>query len=375
MSLLDYQTLFIAVTIGMSASLLGVFLVLRKLAMMVDAISHTIILGIVFAYLVTNDLNSPLVIIGATLMGVLTSFLIEWLIKTKRVAADAATGTIFPLLFSIAIIILSTSLKYVHLDAHVVTGNLEFSAFEQLNLFGQDIGARALYIGIFILVVVVLFIKIFFKELKIISFDSVLALSLGIFPSVIHYLFMMLVSLATVQAFNVVGVVMVLALMIGPPATALLFSKGLKQALCYAVTISIINTAGGYFIAMFVFNGDVNIASVISTLTLITFLLVWVFEPKKGLITKLIYQAKRKSSYELAALMLHIANHSDKLDFKEELHETKISKHLMWQKTKIDKYIHQGMRLGYIEMKNSILYLTDKGSIYHNQVIQKLIES
>lgn len=365
MSILDLQTLLIALIISVSTGLLGVFLVLRKNSMLIDAISHTVLLGIVLSYMVVGDLSSPFIILGATLIGVLTVFLIEALVNTKRVESDIATGTIFPFLFSIAIIIITTRFSSTHLDTHAINGNLEFAAFEQLVLFGTEVGSKTMYISLLVLVVIIVFIKVFFKELKISTFDAALATSLGISPIIIHYLLMTLVSVTAVTSFNAVGTILVVAMMIGPAATALLISKDLKKALMVAVLVALINASVGYLFAMFVFKGTVNIASTIATLTFITFVLVWIFEPKNGLITKTIKKTQQKVEYEFLAFMIHVGNHHNTSVSHIELNEDNINNELKWKSDKITKYINKGLDSGYIYIENKVIKITEIGKQFY----------
>ena len=142
----ELEIQLIAVIVAVASSLPGVFLVLRKMAMMTDAITHTILLGIVIVFFMTNSLTSPLLIVGAALMGVFTVFLTEVLNSTKLVSEDSAIGVVFPLLFSIAIIIISKYAASVHLDTDaVLLGELAFAPFNRMLVFGKDIGAKAIY--------------------------------------------------------------------------------------------------------------------------------------------------------------------------------------------------------------------------------------
>ena len=173
---MDLGILLILIFTAIATSVLGVFLVLRKMSMMVDSISHTVLLGIVIAFIFVKDLSSPLLIIGAALMGIITVFLTELLVKSKKASEDSATGLVFPLLFSIAIIIISSSFKDIHLDIDVVLlGKIELAPFDKLYIKGVSIGPKLLYIMLVVMIINLLFIKLFFKELKIISFDAALA--------------------------------------------------------------------------------------------------------------------------------------------------------------------------------------------------------
>ena len=193
----------IAIIVAVACSLPGVFLVLRKMAMMTDAITHTVLLGIVIAFFITHDLSSPLLIVGSALMGVLTVFLIELLNSTKLVSEDSAIGVVFPLLFSIAIIIITRFAGNVHLDTDaVLLGELAYAPFNRLYLFGRDLGPKAIYSMGTILLINLIFIVLFFKELKIVTFDPALATILGFSPPIIHYTLMTLVSVTAVGALN-----------------------------------------------------------------------------------------------------------------------------------------------------------------------------
>lgn len=367
----DLFTIIIAVVVSVSCGLLGVFLVIRKMSMLVDAISHTVLLGIVLAYMVVKDLGSPFILLGATLIGVLTVFLIEGLVNTKRVNGDAATGTIFPFLFSIAIILITTKYKSTHLDSHAINGNLEFAALEPLILFNINFGSKVMYQSLAVLVIIILFIVLFFKELKIVSFDKLLAVSLGFSPIIIHYLLMTLVSLTAVSSFNAVGSILVIAMMIGPAATALLISKDLKRALINSSIIAIFNAVFGYIISMFLFKGLVSISATMSSLTLITFLAVWIFEKNNGLISKMINFRKQKLNIEFMALIFHIANHEKTALASKELHLEMVSSELNWQDSKTNKYINKALSKGYLYIKDDIMSLSNLGRKYYLEMLEK----
>lgn len=354
---MSFSILLIAVLTSAATSILGVFLVIRKMSMLTDAISHTVLLGIVFGYILVSDLNSPLLILTATLMGVITAFLIELLVKSKRTTEDAATGVIFPLLFSIAIIIISLGFRKVHLDVDaVLLGNLEFQVFDQLVLFGYEIGPKSLYIILFVLILNLFFVSIFFKELKLVSFDSALATVLGISPLIIHYLLMFLVSLTTVSAFNAVGSVLVIAMMVGPAATALLFTKDLKKTIIYAVIIGIINSVVGYFSALYF---DVVISGMIATVTIITFVLILLFNLQTGVVFKVIKRHKQKRDFAIVILLLHIKNHEREI-LKYKIDEQAF-KELFSEGFNKDKVIKSAIEKKYLSIENDYLKLTTLG--------------
>ena len=281
----------IAVIVSAACALPGVFLVLRKMSMMSDSITHTILLGIVLAFFLTEDLSSPLLIAGAALMGVATVWLTETLMNTRLMSEDSAVGIVFPLLFSIAIILITRYAGSVHLDTDsVLLGELAFAPFDRLVVFGVDIGAKAIYTSGALLLINVILITVFYKELKIVTFDPMLASLLGFSPGLVHYGLMTLVSLTAVGAFEAVGSVLVVAFMIGPPLTAYMLTDDLKKMLLLSAGFGALSGILGYHAALL---PDVSIAGGMAVTTGLIFAVVFIFAPKRGLIGVFIRKIKR----------------------------------------------------------------------------------
>jgi len=281
----------IAVIVSAACALPGVFLVLRKMSMMSDSITHTILMGIVLAFFLTEDLSSPLLIAGAALMGVATVWLTETLMNTRLMSEDSAVGIVFPLLFSIAIILITRYAGSVHLDTDsVLLGELAFAPFDRLVVFGVDIGAKAIYTSGALLLINVILITVFYKELKIVTFDPMLASLLGFSPGLVHYGLMTLVSLTAVGAFEAVGSVLVVAFMIGPPLTAYMLTDDLKKMLLLSAGFGALSGILGYHAALL---PDVSIAGSMAVTTGLVFAVVFIFAPKRGLIGVFIRKIKR----------------------------------------------------------------------------------
>ena len=286
--------------VAAACALPGVFLVLRRMSLMSDAISHSILLGIVLAFFVTQDLSSPLLIFGAAAIGVLTVTLVELIARTGLVKEDAAIGLVFPVLFSIGVILISKFAGNVHLDTDaVLLGELAFAPFDRFVVFGMDIGPRALYLMSGILVLNLLFIVIFYKELKLATFDAGLAAALGFMPVAIHYALMGLVSITAVGAFDVVGSVLVVALMIAPPATAYLLTDRLSRLIGLSVLIGALSALSGYWLARAL---DASIAGAMATMAGVIFGIVYLLAPDRGLIA--IARRRRRQRWEFAQTML-----------------------------------------------------------------------
>jgi manganese/zinc/iron transport system permease protein len=144
----------IGVIVAAACAIPGVFLVLRRMAMLSDAISHSILVGIVLAFFVTKDITSPFLVIAATLTGILTVVLVELLHKTRLVREDAAIGLVFPFLFSIGVILISRYAGNIHLDTDaVLLGELAFAPFNRLEILGYDIGPKSLFLMLGILII------------------------------------------------------------------------------------------------------------------------------------------------------------------------------------------------------------------------------
>jgi manganese/zinc/iron transport system permease protein len=349
----------IASVVAVACALPGVFLVLRRMAMMADAISHTVLLGIVLVFFLTRDLSSPLLIVGATATGVLTVSLVELLNRTRLVKADAAIGLIFPALFSVAIILISRFAGDVHLDTDaVLLGELAFAPFERLELAGWDFGPQALWVMGGILLLNVLFIGLFYKELKLATFDAGLAAALGFSPALIHYGLMSVVSVTAVGAFDAVGSVLVVALMIGPAAAAYLLTDRLSRMLGYSALIGVASAISGYWLAHWL---DASIAGSMATMVGVVFVLVWLLAPERGLVAMARRRARQRLSFAQTMLAIHLSNHEGQPEASQENRLDSLHTHLHWSPSFTQQVVRQAEREGLVARQGELLGLTDAG--------------
>ncbi|TVP96643.1 MAG: metal ABC transporter permease [Acholeplasmatales bacterium] len=362
---MNVEILAVAIMTGLATSLLGVFLVLRRMAMMTDAISHTILLGIVLAFMWVGSLTSPVLLVGATLMGVMTAYGVEVLYKSHRIKEDAAIGVVFTFLFSLSVLIITLQFRNVHLDIDMVLlGKIEFTIFERWRFLGFDFGPRAFFVMGFAWLISLVFIAVFFKELKITSFDPALASVLGISPVLFHYALMTLVSLTAVAAFNAVGAILVIALMIGPPITALLVTRTLVKTLVVAQLIALFNAFTGYLLGSLL---DLTISGTMATVTLLTFLVVMVCAPEKGLLGQTFRRQRQRQMLAIATLIRHIANHENTPEAADELDIENTASHLQWSRTFYRKRLEKAMAQHYLTVENKQLTLTEIGRHYIRQ--------
>ena len=359
MSLEGLQIQLIAAVVATACALPGVFLVLRRMAMMSDAISHAILPGIVLAFFITENLSSPLLIIAAAVTGVLTVSLVELLNRTRLVHEDAAIGITFPALFSIGVILIARYAKDVHLDTDVVLlGELAFAPFNRLMLFGHDIGPRVFWAMAVILIINIAFIKFFYKELKLATFDAGLAATLGFSPWLLHYGLMTLVSITAVGAFDAVGSILVVALMIAPPATAYLLTDQLSRMIWLSGTIGVASAIAGYWFAHYL---DASIAGSMAMMTGVFFCSAFLFAPHRGIVAIARRRVSQRWEFAQAMLAIHLFSHEGLPDAEREAHVNHLSSHLHWEPDFARQVVRNAERRGFIHNQDGRLDLTEQG--------------
>jgi len=349
----------IAVVTAVACSLPGVFLVLRRVSMLADAISHAILPGIVIAFFLTEDLNSPLLIVGAALTGVLTAALIEALGRTRRVRQDAAIGLVFPLLFSIGVILIARYAGGVHLDVDaVLLGELAFAPFDRVEFQGFDLGPKALWVMGTVLVLNLALIVVLFKELKLSTFDPALAAALGFSPVLLHYILMGTVSITAVGAFDAVGSILVVALIVGPPATAYLLTDRLSVMIALSAGIGATAAIAGYWLA---FALDASIAGSMAAAVGLLFLAAFMLAPEQGLLARSRRASDQRRRFAEHMLLVHLLHHEGTEEEARECRPAHLHEHLRWNAEVADLAMRSAVRGGLVERHGEILHLTETG--------------
>lgn len=271
--------------VATSCALLGCYLILRKMAMVGDAISHAVLPGIVLAFLISGNRDSFTMLIGAGLIGVFTTFLIEFFHRKGKLQSDASIGVTFTWLFAIGVILVSLYTSNVDIDQDcVLYGEI---AYVPLDLWitesGFILGPKTVYVSAAVLIIVVLFIVFGYKELLITTFDPALASALGISTALWHYLLMGAVSLTTVASFESVGAILVVALLVAPAGTAYLLTTNFKKMMVISALLGIVISFLGYYLAVWV-NG--SIAGAMATVAGVLFGLAFLFSPSEGILIR-----------------------------------------------------------------------------------------
>jgi manganese/zinc/iron transport system permease protein len=350
----------IAVVVAVACALPGVFLVLRRMAMMSDAISHTVLLGIVLGFFALGTLDSPVLILFAAAVGVLTVTIVELLNRTRLVKQDAAIGLVFPALFSIAVILISRFARGVHLDVDaVLLGELAFAPLDRLTWLGLDL-PRGLWVMGGILLLNLLFIGLFYKELKLTTFDAALAASLGFSPMLVHYTLMVMVSLTAVGAFDAVGSILVVALMIVPAATAYLLTDRLSRMLLWSAAIATLAALAGFWLARAL---DANIAGAIATTLGVIFFAVFMLAPERGLVALALRRRRQRWSFAETALAIHLLHHENTPAMAHECRVDHLHYHMRWEPNFAADVVRLAEEDGLVSRHEGDLSLTDDGRV------------
>ena len=336
----DLIVVVTAVLVAVPCALLGTFLVLRRMAMMGDAISHAVLPGIVVAFFLSESLGPITSLIGAGAFGLLTAVLVEWLKNTGRVKEDSSIGIVFTALFALGVFLISRFASDVHLDLqHVLYGEIAFSPLNVLVLGDIYLGPRSFWTMGIVTAMALCVVLLLYKELKIATFDAGLAAAAGLSPTLVHYLLMGAVSVTTVGAFDSVGAVLVVAFLIAPPATAYLLTDKLSRMLALATFLGTLSAVLGYYLAAAL---DVAIAGMMAVVAGALFSLALLFSPSRGLVANNLRHRRHRRSFSLKLLLLRLGALNNRAT-EEELSES-----LGWESARISRVLSEAMRAGHV---------------------------
>ncbi len=279
---------------AMACALLGNFLVLRRLSMMGDAISHAVLPGLAVGFLLTGSRENIPMFVGAAVAGVLTALFTQSINRIGRVDESASMGVVFTSLFAVGLILIVQAADSVDLDPGcVLYGAIELTPLDTIKVAGLDI-PRAAITGMVSLGLNLAFVLLLYKELKISSFDPALATSAGFHADLIHYLLMIAVAATTVAAFESVGSILVIAMLIVPPAAAYLLTGRLGIMIVWSLVIAILAAAGGHVAAITVPGWfgyvDTTTAGGIGVVAGLLFAAVFLFAPRNGLVSRMVHR-------------------------------------------------------------------------------------
>ncbi|WP_342472589.1 metal ABC transporter permease [Metasolibacillus sp. FSL H7-0170] len=272
--MIEFWVILTGVLVGATCGIAGVFLILRKMSMIADAISHTVLFGIVMAFIITQSLNGLWMLVGAAIAGILTAYLVQ-LLQSSGIQEDAAIGVTFTTLFALGVLLITLFAGNVHLDVeHVLMGEISFVPWDKWTILSITM-PKAVWMLLLVLVINVAFLMLFYKEMKLSTFDYVYAATIGLPVILLHYAFMTTISLTTVAAFDSVGAILVVAMLIGPAATAYLISKSIKEMFVWSVSFGVVSALVGYYAAKWL---DTSIAGMMASVVGIFFIVIFIVD-------------------------------------------------------------------------------------------------
>ncbi|MGE7778485.1 metal ABC transporter permease [Peribacillus sp. NPDC097264] len=290
----DFWIILVGALVASSCSVLGCFLIVRKMTLIGDAISHSVLPGIVLAFLITGSRDSIPMLIGAAALGLLTVFLIQ-LFQTSGVQSDAAIGIVFTSLFAVGIVLVSLYTQQIDFDLdHVLYGEIAYTPWNMMSIGGVEAGPRAVWIVGSCFMINLLLLFLFFKQFKLVSFDPALAAAMGIPVIFFHYLLMGLVSMTTVASFDSVGSILVVGMLIIPAATAYLLSDRLSWMIVVSIGVGILSSVIGYYSATFL---DASISGCMVGSAAFLFGLAFLFSPINGVATRFIKRRRARETH------------------------------------------------------------------------------
>lgn len=363
-----FAIILTGILVAAACASLGCFLILRRMAMLADAISHAILPGLVAGYFIAQGPSLLAGFFGAALAGLITVGLVELLKNTQRVGGESAIGIVFPAMFALGTFLVSKYYADVHLDADAVLyGNIEFVGFDHWYLGETDLGPQSLWIMGGLCLINLIFISVFYKELKLATFDAGLAATLGFSPILIHYGLMAVVSITTVGAFTAVGAILVVALMIVPAATAYLLTDRLPWMIGLAIAAGAIAAVAGFGLA-FMLNGSV--AGAIATITGVEFGLALLFSPKQGLVARARRLARQRIQFAADTLLVHLLQHEGSPEAAHESTIGHLQSELKWNNTFAQRVLDLAQRRSLVRCQGQQLELTTSGRERSQQVLQ-----
>ncbi|HEV3339905.1 MAG TPA: metal ABC transporter permease [Pirellulales bacterium] len=280
-------TIAVAATANLACALLGCYLLLRRMSLLGDAVSHAVLPGVVIGFWISGSTSSGWIFVTAVAVGLLATFLIQWLHGFGQVAEDASMGVVFTSLFALGVVMLVQVGPHVDLDVDcVLYGLLEIVSTDTQPVFGHEV-PRAMFSMAGVLACTLLFIGLLWKELKLVSFDPRLATAMGLHATLIHYLLMGMVALAIVAGFYAVGSVLVITMLIVPAATGHLLSDRLAGMMAWAALVAVSSAVLGYAGDL---RFDTGMAPMMALVAGAEFSAALWFSPRHGLVSRALHR-------------------------------------------------------------------------------------
>ncbi|MFN3730292.1 MAG: metal ABC transporter permease [Fimbriimonadaceae bacterium] len=350
---------WVATLTAAACSLAGALLVVRRMAMTADAISHAVLPGLVAAYALAFGPNLGWGIVGGIAAGLGTTAAIEALVRTGRLKDDSAIGIVFPAMFALGVVLITRFFSNVHLDADAVLfGEIVLAPFDTLVMGGRDLGPMGIWAGAALIVLNLAVSLSLWKEIKLTTFDPEHARLVGVRPRAIQYVIASLTAVTAVVAFSSVGAILVVALMIVPAAAAQLLTVRLGALMAVAVVLGMTGGWLGFSLARV---GDVSVSGMIAVALGGLFALAYLFSPRAGLVAKLKRQRDQQRSFDVDVVVMHLAQHEGTAREEEEATLAHLAEILGTRRTAAETVVRRALDGRLVTQQQGSLRLTEAG--------------
>jgi manganese/zinc/iron transport system permease protein len=370
---LDGWIIVAGILSAVSASLVGNFLILRKMSLLGDAISHAVLPGLAAAFFISQSRSSLPMFIGAVVVGLLTALFTEWIRGVGKVDEGASMGVVFTSLFALGLVMIVQAADRVDLDPGcVLYGAIEMTPLDMWDLFGFEIPRVVVVLGV-VSLINLLFVVLFYKELKIASFDPALSTTSGIPAWLMHYLLMMLVAVTAVASFESVGNILVVAMLVVPPSAAYMLTDRLGVMIALGVFIGAAAAVLGHLSALYVplwfgFHST-STAGMMAVMAGVLFMFCAMFGPKHGIVVK----ASRRQLLSMRILREDVIGLLYRIEEREEATTTdqpNIARILISSRLAISLAMRWLQSTGMIESNAAENRLTEKGRQQAKQLVR-----
>ncbi len=289
---LDGWIIAAGVLCAIASSLLGNFLVLRRMSMLGDAVTHAVLPGLAVAFFISDSRSSFPMFLGAVIVGILTAVFTEWIRRIGKVDEGASMGVVFTSLFALGLVLVVQAADNVDLDPGcVLYGAIEVTPLDKVSVFGWRVPRAVVTLSV-VTIVNLAFVVVMFKELKVTSFDPSIATTMGFSSTAMHYLLMVLVAVTAVASFESVGNILVVAMFVVPPAAAFLLTNRLAPMITISVVLAAASAVLGHLTAIAVPAAfgyrSTRTAGMMAVVAGLIFLTAVVFSPRHGVLVRFV---------------------------------------------------------------------------------------
>lgn len=337
--------------VGLMCGILGAFLVLRNMSLIGDALSHSVLPGIFFAFVIVQSYNSIAFFIGSSIAGLIAAISISWIQQNMTTKNDAAIGIVYTTLFSIGVIGISwlQHSEGVHIDLK------DFLFGNVLGISNEDI-----YLTFGVMLFTIISITLFYRQLFVSTFQETIAQTMGIPTKFLHYFLLLILSFVVVASLQAVGVILVVAMLVTPASTALLLSNKMRNVIIISALLGLVASILG-LVASIVF--DFPPGPTMAVVSALIYVVAVLFSPEHGIIFKFIRERNESSRIEKEDIIKYVFKNKN-----PSIND--VSNFIGLSTSKVNNLVAGLMKSGMINKANNVLKLTSTGDVQANKLIR-----